>query len=93
MRAGAELREFRPVPGDDLLVIDVAVLRGAGQGLLLHVSGTHGVEGFIGSAIQRAALADREALLHGHVHHRWRSDRRARARAQPVWDGTLAAGG
>jgi hypothetical protein len=62
-RAGAELRELRPVPGDDLLVTDVAVLRGAGQGLLLHVSGTHGVEGFIGSAIQRRALADRDAWL------------------------------
>ena len=36
--------------------IDVAVLEGAADVVLLHISGTHGVEGHAGSAIQRRLL-------------------------------------
>ncbi|GMF37044.1 unnamed protein product [Phytophthora fragariaefolia] len=42
------------------LTVDVAVLPGASDRVLLHISGTHGVEGFAGSAIQ-AGLLEREA--------------------------------
>jgi hypothetical protein len=42
------------------LTVDVAVLPGASDHVLLHISGTHGVEGFAGSAIQ-AALLERAA--------------------------------
>ncbi|CAI5712515.1 unnamed protein product [Hyaloperonospora brassicae] len=38
------------------LTVDVAVLQGSSERVLLHVSGTHGVEGFAGSAIQAALL-------------------------------------
>ncbi|KAJ1637631.1 hypothetical protein T492DRAFT_951216 [Pavlovales sp. CCMP2436] len=56
-RAGAELHVLFPVTEDATLTTDVAILRGgADGGLLLHLSGTHGVEGFVGSAIQRALL-------------------------------------
>lgn len=62
--AGAELHELRPVAGDESLVTDVAVLRGGARGgLLLHIAGTHGVEGFVGSGIQRAALRTSERWL------------------------------
>ncbi|CEG50290.1 RxLR-like protein [Plasmopara halstedii] len=42
------------------LTVDIAVLEGSRDRVLLHISGTHGVEGFAGSAIQ-AALLEREA--------------------------------
>lgn len=51
--AGAELTELEVVPG---YYTDVAVLPGAGPGLVVHTSGVHGVEGFAGSAIQVALL-------------------------------------
>uniref|UniRef100_H3GIY4 DUF2817 domain-containing protein n=1 Tax=Phytophthora ramorum TaxID=164328 RepID=H3GIY4_PHYRM len=38
------------------LTVDVAVLPGSSERVLLHISGTHGVEGFAGSAIQAALL-------------------------------------
>jgi hypothetical protein len=38
------------------LTIDIAVLEGAKDRVMVHVSGTHGVEGFAGSAIQSALL-------------------------------------
>lgn len=38
------------------LFVDVALLRRRSDALLLHVSGTHGTEGFVGSAIQTALL-------------------------------------
>ncbi|OWZ22171.1 hypothetical protein PHMEG_0003167 [Phytophthora megakarya] len=38
------------------LTIDIAVLQGSSDRVLLHISGTHGVEGFAGSAIQAALL-------------------------------------
>ncbi|OQR87550.1 hypothetical protein ACHHYP_08545 [Achlya hypogyna] len=54
-----------PLP-DSELTIDVAVLRGADPtALLVHLSGTHGVEGFAGSAIQAALLANPDALTSG----------------------------
>lgn len=42
------------------LTIDVAVVKGAADRVLLHISGTHGVEGFAGSAIQ-SRLLERQA--------------------------------
>ncbi|KDO30296.1 hypothetical protein SPRG_22156 [Saprolegnia parasitica CBS 223.65] len=63
--AGAELHAI-PYPVDDAayadLSIDVAILRGSSSHLVLHLSGTHGVEGFAGSAIQSAFLANLTAL-------------------------------
>lgn len=38
------------------LTIDVAVIEGSKDRVLLHVCGTHGIEGFAGSAIQSALL-------------------------------------
>jgi hypothetical protein len=43
------------VPDMDL-TIDVAVIKGSNKGVLIHVSGTHGVEGFAGSAVQSSLL-------------------------------------
>jgi len=40
------------------LYTDVAVFRGSGRKILVHLCGTHGVEGFAGSAIQLAVLKD-----------------------------------
>uniref|UniRef100_A0AAV1VLK8 DUF2817 domain-containing protein n=1 Tax=Peronospora matthiolae TaxID=2874970 RepID=A0AAV1VLK8_9STRA len=40
------------------LTVDVAVLQGSKKHILLHVSGTHGVEGFAGSAIQAVLLKE-----------------------------------
>jgi hypothetical protein len=39
------------------LFVDVALLRRRSDALLMHVSGTHGTEGFVGSAIQTALLS------------------------------------
>ena len=46
--------------GDDdiSLTMDIAVIRGDLPGTLVHSSGTHGVEGYAGSAIQLALLED-----------------------------------
>lgn len=58
--AGAELQRHVIVEEDGLAyTTDVAVLHGSKKqqgGLLVHVSGTHGVEGYIGSAIQTDLL-------------------------------------
>ena len=51
--AGAEMM-FLPVIDD--LGTDVAILRGSPKKFMLHISGTHGVEGYAGSAVQSAAL-------------------------------------
>ena len=56
--AGAKLVSL-PLAHLDVTV-DVAVLLGSSERVLLHISGTHGVEGFAGSAIQ-AALLERAA--------------------------------
>lgn len=47
-----------PIRGvkDHDLTIDLAVIKGSDENVLLHISGTHGVEGFAGSAIQCALL-------------------------------------
>jgi len=45
------------------LTIDIAILRRSQSKLLIHVSGTHGVEGFAGSAIQNALL-NSSSLMH-----------------------------
>ena len=37
---------------EDDLTIDIAVFQGNHNSLILHISGTHGVEGFVGSEIQ-----------------------------------------
>jgi len=46
--------------------MDIAVVRGLQPGLVVHVSGTHGVEGYAGSAIQIAFLRalTNKAILH-----------------------------
>ena len=37
---------------EDDLTIDIAIYKGNSKSLILHISGTHGVEGYIGSEIQ-----------------------------------------
>ena len=44
--------------------IDIGVLRRSNTKLLIHVSGTHGVEGFAGNAIQCALLEDMIGTAH-----------------------------
>ncbi|RHY92740.1 hypothetical protein DYB35_005353 [Aphanomyces astaci] len=51
-----------PVDGMSDLSIDVAILRGSPTSLVVHLSGTHGVEGFAGSAIQSAYLSNKTTL-------------------------------
>ena len=41
---------------EDDLTIDIAVYKGNSKSLILHISGTHGVEGYIGSEIQTNIL-------------------------------------
>jgi hypothetical protein len=41
---------------DENLFTTVAVLKGSNEKFLIHLSGTHGVEGYAGSAIQSAIL-------------------------------------
>ncbi|ETV99428.1 hypothetical protein H310_08121 [Aphanomyces invadans] len=48
-----------PVDGMSDLSIDVAIVRGSPSSLVVHLSGTHGVEGFAGSAIQSAFLSNK----------------------------------
>jgi Protein of unknown function (DUF2817) len=51
-----------PEKGDDTTAVytmDVCVVPGRAPGLVVHVSGTHGIEGYAGSAIQVAYLANR----------------------------------
>eukprot|EP01079_Euglenida_sp_SAG-EU17-18_P004468 gene4468-4715_t len=48
-----------PVDEDEGLFIDVAVFKGSAESLVLHISGTHGTEGYAGSAIQSAWLHTR----------------------------------
>ncbi|KAF4322444.1 hypothetical protein BBO99_00002475 [Phytophthora kernoviae] len=59
-RAEAASAELFTLPLEHLasldLTVDVAVLQGSSNRVLLHISGTHGVEGFAGSAIQSALL-------------------------------------
>ena len=54
-RCGAELLSL-PVNKSDDLTTDVAIIRRSKEKMVVHISGTHGVEGFAGSAIQAAAL-------------------------------------
>eukprot|EP00957_Ditylum_brightwellii_P032243 2443418-Ditylum_brightwellii.AAC.1 len=44
------------IPDHDDLTIDVAIYRGSEKNVLIHMSGTHGVEGFAGSAVQSSIL-------------------------------------
>lgn len=57
-----------PLPEPELrhlgLTIDAAVIPGAADRVLLHISGTHGVEGFAGSAVQSRVL---ELLANGSI--------------------------
>ena len=41
---------------EDDLTIDIAVFKGNSKSLILHISGTHGVEGYVGSEIQTDLL-------------------------------------
>eukprot|EP00615_Pteridomonas_danica_P014601 CAMPEP_0114404690 /NCGR_PEP_ID=MMETSP0102-20121206/19786_1 /TAXON_ID=38822 ORGANISM="Pteridomonas danica, Strain PT" /NCGR_SAMPLE_ID=MMETSP0102 /ASSEMBLY_ACC=CAM_ASM_000212 /LENGTH=96 /DNA_ID=CAMNT_0001569593 /DNA_START=83 /DNA_END=370 /DNA_ORIENTATION=- len=38
------------------LSIDIGIFKGSTKKLVMHISGTHGVEGFAGSAVQNAHL-------------------------------------
>ena len=62
--AGAKLLKYNV---SDELVTDVAIFHGRSESVFVHISGTHGPEGFSGSAIQAAALQliaqDRRAKL------------------------------
>ncbi len=49
-------------PAGERLAIDAAVRRGSGDHAVVATSGLHGVEGFFGSAVQRALLADARRL-------------------------------
>lgn len=64
-RAEAADAKLFPLPLEHVelmdLTIDIAVLEGSRDRVLLHISGTHGVEGFAGSAIQAALLAQEAA--------------------------------
>ena len=44
--------------GGELLTTDIAILKGNRPGFVIHSSGTHGIEGYAGSAIQLALLAE-----------------------------------
>lgn len=52
---GAEIYHL-PVIESDNLTTDIAILRGSKEKFLIHLSGTHGVEGYSGSAIQASKL-------------------------------------
>jgi hypothetical protein len=52
---GAELHTLDVGTGGDLKT-DVAIIRRSKEKVIVHISGTHGVEGFAGSAVQTAAL-------------------------------------
>ena len=53
--AGGKLHALVVIPGETY-TIDIAVWQGTGEGLVVHSSGVHGVEGFAGSAIQIGAI-------------------------------------
>ena len=60
--AGAALHVLEVMPDvDSSYTIDIAVLEGGGPGLVVSSSGVHGVEGYAGSAVQLAYLAQRAA--------------------------------
>jgi len=44
------------LPVTDNLITDVSIIHGSEDSYLIHISGTHGVEGFAGSGIQAAML-------------------------------------
>ena len=50
---------------EDDLTIDIAVFEGNNDSLILHISGTHGVEGFVGSEIQKAILNNYQEKYEG----------------------------
>jgi hypothetical protein len=66
--------EVVSLPVVDDYTIDVAIFPGTRSGAILHTSGTHGIEGYAGSAIQLALLEsmgslsnDRPALIFVHA--------------------------
>ena len=48
------------LPGDGDYTTDICVVPGTAPGVVLHLSGTHGIEGYAGSAIQLAHLFMRQ---------------------------------
>ncbi|KAJ2994063.1 hypothetical protein HDV02_001874 [Globomyces sp. JEL0801] len=58
-KKGLELHSL-PITANDTadlgLTIDVAIYRGSNEKVMIHLSGTHGVEGYAGSAIQAKVL-------------------------------------
>lgn len=58
--SGFRANRFRiPHENSSDLFIDFALLRRDPKKLLLHICGTHGVEGYAGSAVQRSILAEK----------------------------------
>ena len=62
---GASLRSY-PIDAANELFVDVAVLPGTSNSTIVHVSGTHGVEGYAGSAVQLAALSEAGSVVDLH---------------------------
>lgn len=62
--AGAELR-YLPVVDD--LTTDVAIFQGRSDSYLVHISGTHGPEGYAGSATQVNLYVNAIIFVHMYV--------------------------
>ena len=58
---GAELHAY-PINSTEGLYVDIALLHGDADRVIVHISGTHGVEGYAGSAIQLAAMSESQWL-------------------------------
>jgi hypothetical protein len=54
--SGAQMYRLPIIEGDDAICSDLAVIPGHPHKFLIHISGTHGPEGFAGSASQSASL-------------------------------------
>ena len=59
---GASIRSY-PIDEANAIFVDVAVLPGDSDSTLIHASGTHGVEGYAGSAVQLAALTEANTVV------------------------------
>ena len=55
-KCNADILDKLVVDEEDDLTIDIAIFKGNPKQLVLHISGTHGVEGFIGSEIQNEIM-------------------------------------
>ena len=58
--------EYEAITIHDNLTMDIALFPGDPLNVLIHISGTHGVEGFAGSAIQHAILQKKYSKEHSY---------------------------